>query len=114
MDNDNVEVVFDGCEGKSRQEHRFFQCCHIGMVFFTSDLMEDYRQMEFNLSFPEDDGSSGAPINCKGVVVDSDYDEERGLYKTCLLYIDIDDNTKKRLEKVTKEKDLRCPYCLRS
>ena len=111
MDNSNVQLVIDG-PGRDRQ-HQFFQCCHIGMVFFSENPIEDYSQMEFNLSFLEE-SESDLPLNCKGVVVDSSYEEERGMYKTFFLYTDIDSRTKDRLKAISKEKELRCPFCLRS
>jgi hypothetical protein len=108
MSDEYIQLVVGDMEDDRNQ---LFQCCHIGMVFYTPEQIEDYRQMQFELSL---NGDSDGPVNCKGVVVDSLYVEEREMYKTFLLYTDIDDSTRSRLRKISSEKELRCPFCQRS
>lgn len=110
MSESDVELEINGADC---DQHQFFQCCHIGMVFYSSDQIDDYRQMEFNLSLLEDSGDK-IPINCKGVVVDSSYEEDRAMFKTYLLYTEIDEDVRDRLRRLSKEKDLRCPFCAKS
>ena len=92
---------------------KFLQCCHLGMIFMCEKPVDDFKQVEFSLSFSE--GSDGNSIvNCKGVVVDSNYEEEHGMYKTYMIYTDIDEQSKARLKTICKERQLRCPYCMNS
>ena len=106
MSDEYIKLVVGEAEDDRNQ---LFQCCHIGMVFYTPEQIEDYRQMQFQLSLNGD-----GLLNCTGVVVDSLYVEEREMFKTFLLYTDIDDSTRERLRKISSEKELRCPFCQRS
>lgn len=110
MDDGSVELMIDSTDGGRKP--LLFQCCHIGMVFYSPEPIENYKQINFNLSIIAD-SDEDIPLNCKGVVVDSDYEEEKDMYKTFLLYTDIDGGTKERLKKISEERELKCPFCLK-
>ncbi len=111
MSKDDVKLVLGGGDGCNNP--KFLQCCHLGMIFLCESKVDDFRQLQFNLSFDET-SDADCTISCKGVVVDSNFEEDYGMYKTYMIYTDIDENTKSRLKTISKEKQLRCPYCMNS
>jgi len=107
----DVKIVING-EGIPEATH-FFQCCHLGMIFLSQVPIDVYKKMDFNLSVKTDDEGEDS-INCSGVVVDSQYEEIYGMYKTSFVYTDIDQTSKEKLKHISEEKELRCPYCANS
>lgn len=111
MSKEDVQLVMateTGCP-----DPKFLQCCHLGMIFMCEKPVEDFKQLEFSLSFAGGSGGNSS-VNCRGVVVDSNYEEEHGMYKTYMIYTDIDEHSKARLKTLCKDRQLRCPYCMNS
>lgn len=111
IDEKDVKIVIDGATVP--EETHFFQCCHLGMIFLSQMPIELYKKMDFKLSLKEG-GVGRDNINCTGVVVDSQFEDIYGMYKTYLVYTDIDQNTKEKLKYISEEKELRCPFCVKS
>lgn len=108
-DEENVNVVIEGETVPGHTE--FFQCCHLGLVFFSAKPVELYKQMKFNLSLAAQEAGK-VNVDCTGVVVESKFEEDLGMYKTFFIYTDIDKQTQERLKYISREKALVCPYCM--
>ena len=109
VDDQNISVMVEGAELPARAH--FFQCCHLGLIFYSTTPVPLYKKMKFNLTM-EDESGKNAPVDCVGVVVDSNYDDYYEMYKTFFIYTDIDVETQERLKYLARDNELVCPYCM--
>ena len=99
-------------EGESRgvRQPVAFQCCPLGVHFYSRRPVELYRLVEFTMAVP--DASSGERhISCVGVVAGSAFDVGTSMYRICVKFLDVPEEARQQLEHFSRGAGLLCPYC---
>jgi hypothetical protein len=103
-------LVFCGDEGGVRQPDTF-RCCPLGLQFYSPKELPSYQVLEFKVKAPSD-AAAGVPVDCSGVVVHSQYEDKRGMYRVWVAFLDLDEGVRRGLECFAKDAKLTCPHCM--
>ncbi len=105
----NEVLVYCGDDDPDRQPETF-RFCPLGVQFLSHKELPLYRQIEINLT-----GAPGVdlpgPTRCEGVVVHSEFDRHRRLYRNWILFLDLPDAIRKRFRCMAKKTGWLCPHC---
>jgi hypothetical protein len=104
-----VEVHLNG-DGAIMQPNTF-RCCPLGLQFYAKKELPDYRVL--HLKVEENDGADRPfMIDCNGVVVHSQFESERNMYRIWVVFMDVEQETRDRLHCIARENDTLCPHCM--
>ncbi len=103
-------LVYCGEEGPESQPETF-RFCPLGVQFYSRTQLPQYQQIRMNL-----DGTPTAPIpagtQCEGVVVHSQYDRDRRLYRNWILFIDLPEDVRRQFQCFARKSGTVCPHCM--
>ena len=104
-----VEVHLNG-DGAVTQPHTF-RCCPLGIQFYAKTELPAYRVLSLKV---EEGGAEGQPVlvDCTGLGVHTQYEQEREMYRTWVVFMDLEQDTRDRLHCVARDNDTLCPHCM--
>ncbi len=104
--NEKVSVCIEG-KGEVKQPTTF-RCCPLGLQFYAEEDVTEYQIMNFTMDAGDDDRE---PLNCSGIVVHSQFDDAKKMYRVWVMFTDIPSETQTRLKCISKEEGFICPHC---
>ena len=104
-------LVFRGEEEDGVPQPETFRCCPLGLQFYAKDALPTYRVIELTIDDPGDGTTEAKPVDCSGVVVHSQYDEEKALFRTWVMFVDVPEETRQRFGCLARSSDFLCPHC---
>lgn len=108
---DKEVLVYCG-EGEAVPQPESFRCCPLGLQFYSKRELPTYRVLELQIKVPAaEPGGEETLSDCSGVVVHSQYDSERDLYRTWVMFADLPAETRERFRCMSKESNFLCPHC---
>ena len=103
-------LVFSGADATEKQPETF-RFCPLGVQFYSREALPEFHQLEMDLKGAEGiELPSGA--RCEGVVVQSQFDARRGLYRNWILFLDLPEELRRRFHCFAKESGSLCPHCM--
>ncbi len=102
-------LVFRG-EDEAVAQPETFRCCPLGLQFYARDAFPTYRVLDLKVEVPAD-GGGRTPFDCSGVVVHSEYDEERELFRTWVVFVDVPPEVRQRFDCLARKGGFLCPHC---
>ncbi|MBU0677071.1 MAG: hypothetical protein KJ626_03065 [Verrucomicrobia bacterium] len=106
---DSADVVVFLNDEKAVKQPEGFRCCPLGIQFFSEKPVEQYRIVSFRLEIPQ--GQNSSSVECAGTIVKSIRDDDSGMYRNWISFLDIPDEIRSDLECKSRESGLFCPYC---
>ena len=110
----STEVLVYCGEQEGTRQPEFFRCCPLGMQFYSPTELPTYRVLELQVAVPEDlkkNGLKTKSVDCSGVVVHSQWDNERELFRTWVLFADLPQDMRDHFRCLARESDFLCPHC---
>ena len=96
-------------EDKATPQPSTFRCCPLGIQLYAPRKVEDYKLLELDFEVPGRTGNK-VRINCNGVVVNC-YLAENDLYRVCVKFLDLPDDTREEILHLANATERLCPYC---
>ncbi len=87
-----------------------FHCCPLGVCFYSPRELTVFRVLRLSLAVPFD--SSQRSIDCNGFVAYCQFEEEKGMFRIWVHFIDIPEHVRNELKCITKQSDLVCQHCM--
>jgi len=104
-------LVYCG-EGEEVRQPDTFRCCPLGLQFYSKRELPTYRVLELQVRVPDrDEKEAPTLIDCSGVVVHSQWDPEKNMYRTWVMFADLPEEMRERFRCISKESDFLCPHC---
>ena len=89
-----------------------FRLCPLGAQLFTGSPMEECTLIDLKLSLPGLNGAGPEMVQCTGLVAQcKPPDDENPRYQVWVKFLDMPQETLHRIEEVTRDHKLTCPYC---
>lgn len=112
MNSDTTVLVYSGEETEGTRQPELFRCCPLGLQFYSPRRLPTYRVLELQVNVPgEEENDEEEPVDCMGVVVYSQHDTERDLFRTWVMFADLPEHLRNRFECLSREADFLCPHC---
>lgn len=105
----NKVLVFSG-EHDVVEQPGDFRCCPLGIQLYSQEDIPQYKVMDIGVNSPTDE-DAGYKIECTGVVVHSQYEDECKMYRVWVMFLDLPEEARQDLLCVSKEQSLTCPFC---
>lgn len=106
-DDQNILVYLD--DDQATPQPSSFRCCPLGIQLYAPREVEDYKLLELDFEVPGRTGDK-VRINCHGVAVNC-YPTEEKLFRVCVKFIDLPEETRDEILHLAHSTERLCPYC---
>jgi hypothetical protein len=105
-------LVYCGEDESGTPQPELFRCCPLGLQFYSPNDLPSYRVLELQVVVPDEgDRDSGQPVDCLGVVVHSQHDPERDLYRIWVMFADLPEAVRNQFKCLGRNSGFLCPHC---
>lgn len=101
--------VYHG-DGEAIPQPNSFRLCPLGIQVYNRREVPLYELMELTMEIPSN-GAKAEQFTCTCLVVNCQFEEEAGLYRLWMKFLDIPESLCARIHQITKTSKFLCPFC---
>ncbi len=101
--------VFHG-DGQALPQPNSFRLCPLGIQIYNRREVPLYELMEFTMEIPMN-GTEPEQFTCTCLVVNCQFEEESGLYRLWMKFLDMPESLCGKIHQITKTSKYLCPFC---
>ncbi|MCX7819667.1 MAG: hypothetical protein N2652_10770 [Kiritimatiellae bacterium] len=105
------EILVCWDQEETAQDRRGFRCCPLGVQFYTRRPLAMFKILMLDLCLPDGAGQEQR-AKCEGIVVHTAPDTARGLHRIWVLFTNMPEEFRRRLQCWSKEAGTQCPHCM--
>lgn len=104
-------VVFLGGEDEGVKQPDTFQCCPLGLQFYTRQPVSENQLMELQFALPRENDAPET-VACTGLVAQcSRTTPESDLYRVWIAFLNLEKDIQERIQQLAVSQRLTCPFC---